>query len=50
MRELIGFACDQCKRKNYTTTKNRKKTTDKLAFKKFCPFCRAHTLHREVKV
>ena len=50
MRELIGFACDQCKRKNYTTTKNRKTTTDKLAFKKFCPFCRTHTLHREVKV
>jgi large subunit ribosomal protein L33 len=50
MRELIGFACDQCKRKNYTTTKNRKKTTEKLAFKKFCPSCRAHTLHREAKI
>jgi large subunit ribosomal protein L33 len=50
MRELIGFACDQCKRKNYTTTKNRKTTTDKLAFKKFCRFCRSHTLHREVKL
>ena len=50
MRELIGFACDQCKRKNYTTSKNKKRTTDKLAFKKFCPSCRTHTLHREVKV
>ena len=50
MRELIGFACDQCKRKNYTTTKNRKRTTDKLALKKFCPICRTHTLHREVKL
>jgi large subunit ribosomal protein L33 len=50
MRELIGFACDRCKRKNYTTTKNRKKTTEKLAFKKFCPSCRNHTLHREAKI
>ncbi|MBI2210965.1 MAG: 50S ribosomal protein L33 [Candidatus Binatota bacterium] len=50
MRELIGFACDKCKRKNYTNTKNRKTTTDKLAFKKFCPFCRSHTLHKEVKL
>lgn len=50
MRDLIGFACDQCKRKNYTKTKNRKTTTDKLAFKKFCPFCRTHTQHREVKL
>jgi large subunit ribosomal protein L33 len=50
MRELVGFACDTCKRKNYTSTKNRKKTTEKLSFKKFCSFCRTHTLHREVKV
>ncbi|HEV8344094.1 MAG TPA: 50S ribosomal protein L33 [Candidatus Binatia bacterium] len=50
MRELVGFACDQCKRKNYTTTKNKKTTTDKLAFKKFCSFCRTHTQHREVKI
>ncbi|HYA30304.1 MAG TPA: 50S ribosomal protein L33 [Acidobacteriota bacterium] len=50
MRELVGFACDKCKRKNYTTTKNRKTTTEKLSFKKFCASCRSHTLHREVKV
>ncbi|MFQ5682895.1 MAG: 50S ribosomal protein L33 [Candidatus Binatia bacterium] len=50
MRDLIGFACDQCKRKNYTSTKNKKRTPDKLAFKKFCPMCRIHTLHREVKL
>ncbi|MEE9549058.1 MAG: 50S ribosomal protein L33 [Candidatus Binatia bacterium] len=50
MRDLIGFACDRCKRKNYTSTKNKKTTTDKLAFKKFCSFCRAHTSHREIKL
>ena len=50
MRDLISFVCDGCKRKNYTSTKNKKRTTDKLAFKKFCPACRSHTLHKEGKV
>jgi large subunit ribosomal protein L33 len=50
MRELISLQCEQCKRKNYTTTKNKKTMTDKLALRKFCPFCRAHTVHKEGKV
>jgi large subunit ribosomal protein L33 len=50
MRELISFQCDQCKRRNYTSSKNKKRTTDKLALRKFCPSCRAHTLHKEAKV
>ena len=29
--------------------KNKKKTTDKLEFKKFCRFCRKHTPHKEGK-
>ena len=47
---MITFVCDGCKRKNYVSTKNKKKTTDKLAFRKFCPACRNHTLHKEGKV
>ena len=50
MRDLIGMACDGCKRRNYTTTKNKKTQTDKFAIKKFCPSCRAHTVHSESKV
>ena len=50
MRDLITLVCEGCKRKNYTTTKNKKKTTDKLAFRKFCPACRSHTSHKEGKV
>ncbi|MGQ9617471.1 MAG: 50S ribosomal protein L33 [Candidatus Aminicenantia bacterium] len=49
MREVITLQCSQCKRRNYTTTKNKKKHTDKLELKKFCPFCRSHTLHKETK-
>jgi large subunit ribosomal protein L33 len=50
MRDLVGLACDECKRKNYTTTRNKKKTTEKLNIKKFCPACRVHRAHKEVKV
>ena len=50
MRDLITLVCEACKRKNYTSSKNRKRTTDKLALKKFCPACRSHTVHKEGKV
>jgi len=49
MRDLITFQCSQCKRRNYVSTKNRKKTTEKLEFRKFCRFCRSHTPHKETK-
>jgi large subunit ribosomal protein L33 len=49
MRDLITFQCTTCKRRNYVSTKNRKKTTEKLEFKKFCRWCRSHTAHKETK-
>ena len=50
MQENVSLACSTCKRKNYTTTKNKKTKSDKLNFKKFCPSCRLHTSHKETKV
>ena len=50
MRDLIALACDGCKRRNYTTTKNKKTQTEKFAIKKYCPACRIHTVHKETKV
>jgi len=49
MRELITLACKECKNRNYDSTKNKKKQSDKLELQKFCRFCRKHTLHREIK-
>jgi len=49
MRDIVTLACEACKNRNYTTTKNKRKTPDKLAFKKYCPTCRTHTLHKETK-
>lgn len=49
MQEIITLACTECKQKNYTTLKNKKKNPDRLERKKFCPFCGHHILHREQK-
>jgi len=48
-RDIITLACGECKRRNYTSTKNKKSTPQKLELKKYCPFCRHHTLHKETK-
>jgi large subunit ribosomal protein L33 len=48
-RAIVTLQCTECKRRNYTTTKNKKTTTERLEFKKFCRFCRHHHLHRETK-
>ena len=50
MQEIISLSCGACKRKNYTTTKNKKTNTDKLELSKFCGHCRKHTPHKEGKV
>ena len=48
-REIVSMACSDCKRRNYSTTRNKKKTPDRLQLKKYCPFCRTHVLHKESK-
>jgi len=48
-RDLIKLVCQTCKNKNYNTTKNKHRTPDKLELKKYCSFCRVHTIHREGK-
>ena len=49
MQEVISIACTVCKRKNYSTTKNKKKNTGKLELNKYCRWCRKHTGHKETK-
>ena len=48
-REIVTLACTECKRRNYTTTKDKRRTPGRLEKKKYCPFERRHTLHREIK-
>ncbi len=49
MRDTITLACSECKRRNYMTTRSKKKQQNKLEVKKYCPFERKHTLHKETK-
>lgn len=49
MHEIITLACTECKRKNYSTRKNKKQNPDRLERKKFCAWCAKHVAHREQK-
>ena len=49
MREIITLQCGDCKNRNYTTTKNKKKNSERMETRKFCNACRKHTAHKEVK-
>jgi len=49
VREIITLACGECKRRNYSTVKNKRNTPDRVELSKYCRFCRKHTGHRETK-
>ena len=49
MRDLAILACTECKNRNYTTTRNKKTTTERLEKVKFCPTCHKRTSHKETK-
>jgi large subunit ribosomal protein L33 len=48
-RVKITLVCTECKQRNYDTKKNKKNDPDRLELKKYCRFCRKHTLHKESK-
>ena len=49
VRVRITLACTECKQRNYNTTKEKKNHPERVETKKYCKFCRTHTLHRETK-
>ena len=49
VRPKITLACEVCKHRNYITKKNRRNDPDRLELKKYCPWCRCHTAHRETR-
>ena len=49
IRIVVNLACDVCKRKNYTTTKNKRNTPARLELKKYCKWDQKVTLHKEAK-
>ena len=53
-REIITIECTEARKEgqshsSYTTTRNKKLKPEKLEIKKYNPFLRRHTVHREIK-
>jgi large subunit ribosomal protein L33 len=49
MRDHVTLACNDCKNRNYITTKNKRLHPDRVEVKKYCPACRKHTAHKETR-
>ena len=49
VRTRITLACTECKQRNYNTTKDKKTHPERMETKKYCKFCKSHTLHKETK-
>ena len=49
VRTRITLACTECKQRNYNTTKDKKAHPDRMETKKYCRFCKRHTMHKETK-
>jgi len=49
LRDRVTLACTECKQRNYITKKNKKNTTERIELKKYCKFCKTHTVHKETK-
>ncbi len=47
--QLFKLACSKCGRTNYWSRKNRKLVTRKIELKKYCKWCKIHTVHKEAK-
>ena len=48
-RVKITLECQQCKRRNYITTKNKLNDRERIEMKKYCRYDRAHTVHKETR-
>ena len=53
-REVVTLECTEARKagkspSRYMTTRNKKLQTEKVEMRKYNPFLRRHTLHREIK-
>ena len=49
MRVKVILICDECFSRNYITTKNPQKNTERIEVKKYCKNCNKYTIHKETK-
>ncbi|HHI02450.1 MAG TPA: 50S ribosomal protein L33 [candidate division Zixibacteria bacterium] len=48
-RDKIILACNECKRRNYNMTKNKRLHPERVEYRKYCPFCNKHVMHKETR-
>jgi large subunit ribosomal protein L33 len=48
-RIKVTLACEECKRRNYITIKNKNNDRERIEMKKYCRFDRRHTVHKETR-
>ena len=39
MRVRVTMACQECKRRNYTTMKNKRNDPERIELRKYCKWC-----------
>jgi large subunit ribosomal protein L33 len=49
MQTIINLECTECRRRNYCTTKNKSKHSERIEISKYCRHCRRHVKHKEIK-
>ncbi len=49
MRDLVILECPECKRRNYSTDKNKRKQPGRIEYKKYCRWCKKRTAHKETR-
>ncbi len=49
VRQIITLQCGDCRERNYTTNKSRRNDPQRMELRKYCPRCRGHKAHREVR-
>ncbi|MDC0245803.1 MAG: 50S ribosomal protein L33 [Acidimicrobiales bacterium] len=48
-RVQVTLECQECKRRNYITTKSKVNSRERIELKKFCRWCRTHISHKETR-
>ncbi|MCE2456100.1 MAG: 50S ribosomal protein L33 [Gemmatimonadetes bacterium] len=48
-RDRVILACNECKERNYTTTKNKRLHPGRVEYRKYCRRCRRHMPHKETR-
>jgi len=47
VKNPVQMECVECKNRNYSIFRDTRGNVERLELKKYCRFCRKHTLHKQ---